>query len=104
MEKFMHQWVLNVTRATMGVARYVAISCDEVSIMDNQYWLYVYCYIMHNWVRILIHISLDKVVKGLGNDNLTKVIVEAFTISGNLPKDQIAQKFICFGANGVNVF
>ncbi len=100
----MHQGVLKVTKATMGVAHYVVFSCDEDSIMDNQSWLYVYCYIMHNWVRILIHISLDKVVKGLGNDNLTKVIVEALMISGDLPKDQIAQKFICFGANGVNVF
>jgi hypothetical protein len=87
MEKFMHQGVLKVTKATMGVAYYVALSCDEDSIMDNQSWLYVYCCIMHNWVKILIHISLDKMIKGLGNDNLTKVIVEAFMISGDLPKD-----------------
>jgi hypothetical protein len=30
--------------------------------------------------------------------------VEALIIGGDLPKDQIAQKFICFGANGVNAF
>ncbi len=33
----MHQWVLRVTRAIMGVACYVALSYDEVSIMDNQF-------------------------------------------------------------------
>jgi len=48
MEKFMHQKVLRITKATMGVARYVALNYDEVSTMDNQSWLYVYCYIMHN--------------------------------------------------------
>jgi hypothetical protein len=104
MAKFMHQEVLRVTRATMQATHYTAFTCDEVSIMDNQTWLSVHCCVMHNWVRIPICISLDKLVKGLSIDNLIKVIVEAFMINGDLPKYQIAQKFICFGANGVNVF
>jgi hypothetical protein len=35
MVEFMHQEVLKVTMAT----HYVALNCDEVSIVDNQYWL-----------------------------------------------------------------
>jgi hypothetical protein len=46
---------------------------------------------------------LDKVLEGLGSDNLTKVIVEVLTIGEGLPRDQIAQKFICFRVDGVNV-
>jgi hypothetical protein len=49
---------------------------------------------MQNWVRIPIFICLDKVVEELGNDNLTKVIMEALIINGGLPKDQIAQKLV----------
>ncbi len=30
--------------------------------------------------------------------------MEALMISGGVPKDQIAQKFICFVANVINVF
>ncbi len=59
---------------------------------------------VQNWVRILILISLDKVLEGSNSDNLTKVIMQALTIGGELPRDQIAQKLIYFGANGVNVF
>jgi hypothetical protein len=59
---------------------------------------------MHNWLRISISISLDQVVEGLGSDNLTKVIMEALMIGGGVPRNQIAQKLICFGANYVNVF
>jgi len=44
------------------------------------------------------------VFEGLGSDNLTEVIMEALTIGGGLPRNQIAQKLICFGAYGVNVF
>jgi hypothetical protein len=46
---------------------------------------------------------LDRIVEGLGSDNLTKVIMEIFMIGGGVPKDQIAQKLICFGVDGVNV-
>ncbi len=35
---------------------------------------------------------------------MTKVIMEAFMISGGVLRDQIAQKFICFRADDVNVF
>ncbi len=59
---------------------------------------------MQNWVRIPILISLDRMIERLRNDNLTKVIMETLTIGGGLSKDQIAQKFICFGVDGVNVF
>jgi hypothetical protein len=40
----------------------------------------------------------------LSSDNLTKVIMEALTIAGGLPRDWIAQKIIYFKAYGVKVF
>jgi hypothetical protein len=84
-----HQEVLKVTRAIVGATRYVAFNYDEVSIMDNQSWLFMHCYVMHNWVRILILICLDQVVEGLRSDNMTKVIMEALIIGGGVPKNQI---------------
>jgi len=42
--------------------------------------------------------------EGLDSDNLTKVIMETLTIDGGLLRYQIAQKPICFGVDGVNVF
>jgi len=38
------------------------------------------------------------------NDNWIKVIMEALLIGGGLPWNEIAQKFIYFGVDGVNVF
>ncbi len=90
--------------ATMGVVCYVAFSCDEIFTMDNQSWLSMHYYVMHNWVRIPILISLDRVVERLGSDNLTKVIMKVLIIGGGVLRDQIAQKLICFGVDGVNVF
>ncbi len=73
----------------MGAAHYVAFSCDEVSTMDNQSWLSIHYYVMYNWVRIPMFISLDRVVEGLKNDNLIKVIMGALMIGGGLLIDQI---------------
>jgi hypothetical protein len=49
--------------------------------MDNQSWLFMHLYVMQNWVRILILISLNQVVEGLGSDNLTKVIKKVLMIA-----------------------
>jgi hypothetical protein len=64
----------------MGATHYRVLNCDEVFIVDNQSWLSIHDYVMQNWVKIPIVISLDQVVEGLRNDNLTKVIMEAFMI------------------------
>jgi len=66
----MHQEVMHATR--MKVAHYVALNYDEVFTLDNQSWLFVHYYVVENWVRILILISLDWVVEGSWSNNLTK--------------------------------
>jgi len=47
---------------------------------------------------------LDIVFEGSHNDNLANVIMEALTIGRGLPRNHIAQKLLCFGRNGVNIF
>jgi hypothetical protein len=88
--KLVLQEVLKVIRAIVGATCYPACRCDEVFVVDNQSWLYVHCYVMHNWVRIPILISLDQVVEGSRNDKMTKVIMEALIIGGGVPRNQIA--------------
>ncbi len=73
---------MKAIKVVMGVAQYVVLSCDEVFIVDNQSWLLAHYYLMHNWVRIPIFISLDKVLEDSSSDNLTKVIMEALIIGG----------------------
>jgi hypothetical protein len=54
MAKFMHQEVMEATKATMGATRYVTFSCDKVSTMDSQSWLHIHYYVMQTLVRIPI--------------------------------------------------
>jgi hypothetical protein len=48
MTEFMHQAVMKATRAIVQVAHYIALSYDEVSIVDNQEWLSIHYYVVKN--------------------------------------------------------
>jgi hypothetical protein len=49
-------------------------------------------------------ISLQRVVDGLGVDNLIVVIMEALQKARGLSPEFVAQKLLCFGVDGVSIF
>jgi hypothetical protein len=90
MAEFMHQVVMKATRAVVQITHYVVFNCDEVSTIDNQSWLSIHCYVVENWVRIPILISLDRVVTTLqvhGSENIIKVFMEALITDGGLQQN-----------------
>jgi hypothetical protein len=78
---------MKATKAMVAIVRYVVISCDEMFRIDNQSWLFFHRFVVHNWVRILIFISLDKVFEGSDSDNLIKVKMEMLTTGGGFPRN-----------------
>ncbi len=83
----MHQMVMKATKAAVQITHYVAFNCDEVFTIDNQSWLSIHCYVVENWVRIPILISLDRVVTTLqvhGSESIIKVFIEALMTNGGL--------------------
>ncbi len=83
----MHQVVMKAIRNIVQIAYYIVLSCDEVSTIDNQSWMFIHYYVVQNWVRIPILIFLGTVVVGLRSDNLIKVIMEVLMIGGGLPQN-----------------
>ena len=70
MVEFMYSEVrIFISRVLVG-ANYVALICDEVSTIDNGSWIYFHAYVVQNWNRVPLLISLEKVVQGSGSDNL----------------------------------
>jgi hypothetical protein len=43
-------------------------------------------------------------VDGLGNNNLTEVIIVALMRCGGLTREDVSKKLLCFGANGAFIF
>jgi len=75
---------MRATKAKVVATCYVSVSCNNIFTFDNKSSLVVH-YVVQNWVRISILISLDCVLEG--SRNLIRVIIEALTIGGVMPRD-----------------
>jgi hypothetical protein len=82
----------------------LSLTCDEISTIDNQSWLSIHAYVVQNWLRIPIFLSLGHVVVGSGVDNLTQVHMQALMHQGGLTKYLICTKLMAFGTDGVSIF
>ncbi len=50
--------------------KYFSLTCNEISTIDNQSWFLVDDYVVQNWLRILIILSLKHVVVRSSVDNV----------------------------------
>jgi hypothetical protein len=104
MAEFMYAEVrIAISRVLVG-ANYVALTCDEVSTIDNGSWISIHAYVVQNWSRIPYLISLERVVEGGGSDNLTQVIIDALTAAAKIERLALSKTLLCFGADGVSTF
>jgi hypothetical protein len=58
----------------------VALTCDEVSTINNGSYISIHAYVVKNWSHVPYPISLHKVLEGFGLDNLTHVIIDALRV------------------------
>jgi hypothetical protein len=48
--------------------------------------------------------QVERIVDGLGGKNLTKVIIVALIRCGDLTREDVSKKLLCFGANRTFIF
>lgn len=65
------------TKCFVEATTFVAINIDEINIVDNQSWLSLDAYVVKDWNRVPILISLQRVVVCGTSNNLTSVILKA---------------------------
>jgi hypothetical protein len=102
MAGYIYKIVLDETRRLIANARYVAVTVDEVTAVDNSSFLSIHAYIVQNWVRIPLLISLLRVECAPTSENLTELIVGGMKSGGGLHELAVAQKVISFGADGAS--
>jgi hypothetical protein len=81
-------------------ARYIAVTVDEVTTVDNGSWLSVHCYVVKDWIRIPLLVSLQRVTTAANSNNITTLIMDSVMSSGGLDRPMLARKLLCFGADG----
>jgi hypothetical protein len=85
-------------------ARFIAVSYDEVTMVDHLSYVSIHAYIMENWTRAPLLIACKQVIGGATANNLTKMILTALEEAGGMDKIANRTNLISFGADGVSVF
>lgn len=77
MVEFMCEQVIVAMKRKVKSSTFLALSCDEVTTANNGSWICIYAYIVDHYSRILLMISLQRIVDNVGADNLTQIITRA---------------------------
>ncbi len=100
----MHELVINKTKGLVQATRFISLLCDEITTCNQQSWVFIHTYMVENWHINLLLLSLHCVVDAATPNNLTKKMVDAMVLFGDLIRKIMATKFITFETNGVSVF
>jgi hypothetical protein len=74
----------STTKHAIQNARFISLSCDEITTVDNQSWILIHCYVVQNWHKVPIFLNLQKIIEGSGSDNLTTMHLNSIAIIGGL--------------------
>ncbi len=55
----MHIQVQMAIVKAIKIVRFIAISCDEVTMIDNGSWICIHAYVVQSWVRIPILLQVE---------------------------------------------
>jgi hypothetical protein len=59
MAKCMHKQVPKKNLKVIASSKYLALSCDEVTMIENQSWISIHSYVVQDWCYIPILIILE---------------------------------------------
>ncbi len=73
-------------------ANYVVVSANEMTIIDAQQWIIIHAYVMKNWKRVPILLTLEKVEMGATLNNIKAIILNAMGRYGGFTNEAMASK------------
>ncbi len=62
MVEYIHKQIIKRVKKVITSSKYLALSCDEVTMIHNQSWISIYSYVVQNQCHIFILISFEHVI------------------------------------------
>jgi hypothetical protein len=91
----MHCIVVIEIKVGIHVTRYLAISCNEVTTINNQAWVSPYLfYLMEGLKHMLILLNLERSLDDGMINNLTNMIQNSLLVYGGLTMNEISSKLV----------
>jgi hypothetical protein len=86
---------------TVRSIRFISFSCNEVTSIDNGSWISIHCYVVQNWSRVPILISLERVQDQATSSKLLRLILSAMKHKGGVHGDSLVHKLMSFGVGKI---
>jgi len=74
----MHFIVINAIKEIIHVARYIVVSGDEVTTIDNKSWVNFHVYLVDGFKHIHVLLNLKRLIGGGTTGNMTNVILNSY--------------------------
>jgi hypothetical protein len=94
----------NWLKAGIAKATFISVNTDEATTVDNSQWLSIHKYYSVNFNRKNHMLCVCRVDCKANVSNLTNMIVEQLVWHGGISEMELAQKLICFSADGAAMF
>ena len=72
----LHVVVQNRVKLALQECQFFSLTCDEVTTVDCQTWISVHVYVVKDYVRVPLLLTLERVTGGTRSDNLTRVLLD----------------------------
>jgi hypothetical protein len=79
MVKAFHTIVMQAMKLALGKVNLFTLSCDDVILVDNQFWLSIHT--IQNWIRVHVLLFLECVVHGFSATNLIINITQTIFVN-----------------------
>jgi hypothetical protein len=92
------------TKNAIGSMASFSLSADEVTSIDGQSWISIHIYVCIRFKRVLILLSLSRLIDGNGAHAIKQCIEGMVTHHTRYDEVKVAQRLVYFGVDGVSVF
>jgi len=75
--KFIFMQVQHATFEAIQSTKFLVNSCNEVTTIDNGFWICIHVYVVESWVKFPMLFQVKQIVNGLGSFNFIEVILVA---------------------------
>jgi hypothetical protein len=80
----------------------MSLSYNEVPTVDNHSWINIHAYVLIDWEKVSLLLSLERLTKGSIAYHFTRTTMKAMERDGGLNVQYIKNKLLYFGFEGVN--
>ncbi|KAH9291551.1 hypothetical protein KI387_043264, partial [Taxus chinensis] len=84
-------------------AKYISLSLDEVTAVDNTSWICIHVYTFANDIRTPHLLEIHKMTENYNSENIYKLVVSNLKDITGMDDYAIATKLVCVGTDGAAI-